>query len=115
MGRPAGWMMQLTGRSAMKSPGAPKHRREVQRRFWGVIAMGVTSEAAVAAVTTGCGIEPGRLNQPIRVAITGCTVGAGVYETLSVLGRETALRRLDHAAKLARATGGPTEQKAAAP
>jgi glutamyl-tRNA synthetase len=72
-------------------------------------------EAVVAAVTAGCGIEPGRLNQPIRVAITGCTVGAGVYETLGVLGRETALRRLGHAVTLARATGGQTEQKAVAP
>ncbi len=27
MGRPAGWMTELTGRSPMKSPGAPSHRR----------------------------------------------------------------------------------------
>ena len=40
MGRPAGWMKELTGRSAMKSPGKPSHRREVERlRFvWGVDA-----------------------------------------------------------------------------
>jgi glutamyl-tRNA synthetase len=63
-------------------------------------------EAAVAAVTVQCGIEPGRLNQPIRVAVTGCTVGAGVYETLQVLGREASLRRLGHAAGLARTAGG---------
>jgi glutamyl-tRNA synthetase len=69
-------------------------------------------EAVVVAVTAGCGIEPGRLNQPIRVAVTGCTVGAGVYETLSVLGREAALRRLRHAIGLARAAGGAAEQKA---
>jgi glutamyl-tRNA synthetase len=69
-------------------------------------------ETVVAAVTTACGIEPGRLNQPIRVASTGCTVGAGVYETLSVLGRDSALRRLGHAVTLARATAGQAEQKA---
>ena len=28
MGRPAGWMKELTGRSAMKSPGKPSHRRD---------------------------------------------------------------------------------------
>ena len=46
MGRPAGWMKELTGRSPMKSPGAPSLRREVERRFWGVIAAGVTAEQA---------------------------------------------------------------------
>ena len=57
MGRPAGWMKELTGRSLMKSPGAPAHRREVEREFWRVIATGVTSEKAAAAVggVAGCG------------------------------------------------------------
>ncbi len=50
MGRPAGWMKELTGRSAMRSPGAPAHRREVERDFWRVIATGVTSEQAAGAV-----------------------------------------------------------------
>lgn len=50
MGRPAGWMQELTGRSAMKSPGAPAHRREVEREFWRVIASGVTTEEASEAV-----------------------------------------------------------------
>ncbi len=31
MGRPAGWMQKLTGRGAMRSPGAPSHRREIER------------------------------------------------------------------------------------
>ena len=34
----------------MKSPGAPPLRREVERRFWDVIATGVTAEQAAAAV-----------------------------------------------------------------
>src|SRR5256885_5359081 len=50
MGRPAGWMKELTGRSAMKSPGAPSLRREVEREFWRGIAKGVTSEDAAATV-----------------------------------------------------------------
>jgi len=50
MGRPAGWMKELTGRSPMKSPGAPSLRREVEREFWCEIAKGVTSEEAAAAV-----------------------------------------------------------------
>jgi transposase-like protein len=43
-------MTELTGRSAMKSPGAPSARREVEREFWRVIATGVTSEEAAIAV-----------------------------------------------------------------
>jgi IS30 family transposase len=50
MGRPAGWMKELTGRSPMRSPGAPRHRREVEREFWRVIATGVTTDRAAAAV-----------------------------------------------------------------
>jgi IS30 family transposase len=50
MGRPAGWMKALTGRSPMKSPGAPSLRRDVERLFWREIAKGLTSEDAALAV-----------------------------------------------------------------
>lgn len=50
MGRPTGWMLQLTGRGAMRSPGAPSLRREIERRFWKQIATGITSEKAAEAV-----------------------------------------------------------------
>jgi IS30 family transposase len=50
MGRPAGWMKALTGRSAMKSPGAPSLRRDVERLFWCEIARGLTSEDAAISI-----------------------------------------------------------------
>ena len=50
MGRPAGWTQQLTGRGAMRSPGAPSLRREIERLFWKRIATGITSEKAAEAV-----------------------------------------------------------------
>jgi IS30 family transposase len=50
MGRPAGWMKELTGRSPMKSPGHPSHRREVELWFWREIAKGLSTEDAAAAV-----------------------------------------------------------------
>src|SRR5215210_6538836 len=50
MGRPAGWMKELTGRAPMKSPGAPCHRREVEREFWREIAKGLLPEEAAMAV-----------------------------------------------------------------
>lgn len=49
MGRPSAWVQQFTGRSAMKSPGAPSHRQEIERIFWKHIATGVTSEKAAEA------------------------------------------------------------------
>ena len=75
MGRPAGWMKELTGRSPMKSPGAPTHRREVERAFWKQVASGITSEVAAAAVEVsqavgsrwfrqGGGMPPMDLNEP---------------------------------------------------
>ncbi len=54
MGRPAGWMQKLTGRGAMRSPGAPSLRREVERQFWEQIATGITSERAAEVV----GVSP---------------------------------------------------------
>src|SRR5271154_3375617 len=50
VGRPAGWMKALTGRSPMKSPGAPAHRREVEREFWRELAKGLLAEEAALAV-----------------------------------------------------------------
>lgn len=50
MGRPAGWMQKVTGRGAMRSPGAPSHRCEIERLFWKQVATGITSEKAAQAV-----------------------------------------------------------------
>lgn len=41
MGRPAGWIQKLTGRGAMRSPGAPSLRCEIERKFWDQIATGM--------------------------------------------------------------------------
>ena len=50
MGRPAGWMKELTGGAPMKSPGHPTHPREFERWFWREIAKGLSSEDAALAV-----------------------------------------------------------------
>jgi IS30 family transposase len=50
MGRPAVWMMELTGRAPLKSPGAPSLRRDVERLFWHRVAEGLSSEDAALAV-----------------------------------------------------------------
>lgn len=50
MGRHTGRVQKSTGRAAMRSPGAPSLRREVERQFWKQIATGITSEKAAEAV-----------------------------------------------------------------
>jgi glutamyl-tRNA synthetase len=45
-------------------------------------------------------IKLGKLAQPVRVALTGGTQSPGIFEVLDVMGKEKALRRLDHAIKL---------------
>lgn len=56
MGRPAGWMQELTGRGAMRSPGAPSLRREIERLFWEQIATGITSERAAGAISVSSAV-----------------------------------------------------------
>ena len=54
MGRPQGWSTVRTGRPAMRSPGRPPPRRELERKFWRGIADGLASEDAA----TACGVSP---------------------------------------------------------
>lgn len=49
-GRPAGWMQKLTGRGALRSPGVPSLRTEIERLFWEQVATVITSEKAAEAV-----------------------------------------------------------------
>lgn len=54
-------------------------------------------EAALSPLPERLGVKPGKVYQPVRVAITGTTVSPGIFESLSVLGREESLRRIDAA------------------
>ncbi len=54
-------------------------------------------EAALAPLPERLGAKPGKVYQPIRVAISGGTVSPGIFESLAVLGREESLRRIDAA------------------
>jgi glutamyl-tRNA synthetase len=51
-------------------------------------------EPAVRGVIAQRGVNAGEVIHPTRVAVTGRTVGPGLFETLSVLGKERVLRRL---------------------
>jgi glutamyl-tRNA synthetase len=54
-------------------------------------------EAALEPLLERLDVKPGRLYQPIRVAITGTTVSPGIFESLAALGREESLSRIDDA------------------
>jgi glutamyl-tRNA synthetase len=55
-------------------------------------------EAALVPLLERFDLKPGKLYQPIRVAITGTSVSPGIFESLSALGRERALERIRAAA-----------------
>ncbi len=54
-------------------------------------------EDSLRALTGKIGVGFSKLAQPIRVAITGKSVSAGIFETMELLGREKTLGRLAHA------------------
>ena len=58
-------------------------------------------ERALRRVVEETGLKPGKVFQPVRVAIAGTTVSPGIFESVAVLGREQTLARIDRA--LARA------------
>src|SRR5579884_250126 len=48
------------------------------------------------------GAKPGRVFQPVRVAIAGSTVSPGIFESVALLGRDETLSRIDRALARAR-------------
>jgi glutamyl-tRNA synthetase len=54
-------------------------------------------EAALAPLLERFDVKPGKLYQPIRVAITGSSVSPGIFESLAALGRQPTLNRLETA------------------
>jgi glutamyl-tRNA synthetase len=54
-------------------------------------------EGSLASLVEQLGAKPGRVYQPIRVAITGTTVSPGIYESLAALGRDESVRRIEAA------------------
>jgi glutamyl-tRNA synthetase len=51
-------------------------------------------------------IKLGKAQAPVRVAVTGRSVGPPLFESMEVLGREETLRRLSVAVRMAEADGG---------
>ena len=57
-------------------------------------------KASLEAVGEANGLKLGKAQAPVRVAVTGRTVGPPLFESLECLGRDETLRRLRLAAML---------------
>lgn len=55
----------------------------------------VALEATIRNAAAASGAKAGDLIGPLRVAITGVAVSAGIFETVEILGREIAIGRID--------------------
>jgi glutamyl/glutaminyl-tRNA synthetase len=65
-------------------------------------------ETSLGRVLAERDVKPGKLYQPIRVAITGTSVSPGIFESLAVLGKERSLDRIERA--LARLSSESADQ-----
>lgn len=59
-----------------------------------------TTEAILRELAEAEGVGAGQLIHSTRLAVTGVTAGAGLFETLAVVGREATVRRLRRAAEV---------------
>ncbi len=76
-------------------PDTPRQLERLAKRFedlpeWTAAA----TEAALRETAEAEQISAGKLIHPVRLALTGVTVGAPLFDVVELLGRETALRRL---------------------
>jgi glutamyl-tRNA synthetase len=56
-------------------------------------------ERCLQDFVAGEGIKVGQIIHVLRLAVTGKTIGFGLYETMAILGRESVLARIDIALK----------------
>jgi glutamyl-tRNA synthetase len=49
-------------------------------------------------------IKVGQIVNPLRIAVTGKTTGFGMFDTLSILGREKSINRINRALQALRAS-----------
>lgn len=80
---------------AMKDPGtAGQILRETLTAYQTCLFEAGTLKAELERIGGDLGLKLGRAQAPVRVAVTGRTVGLPLFESLAVLGRERTLARL---------------------
>ncbi len=84
-----------------KKEGAARILEQARGRLAGLedfSAAGV--EKACRDLIAELGIKGGQLTHPVRVAVTGRTTGPGLFELISVLGKDQVLRRIERALEM---------------
>jgi glutamyl-tRNA synthetase len=79
---------------ATKEPWAPAVLDEVTAAYSGADWKADELKAAVAGVAEAHGLKLAKAQAPVRVAVTGRTVGPPLFESLEILGRDETLARL---------------------
>jgi glutamyl-tRNA synthetase len=86
-------------------PETPRHLEELMRRLETLPEWSATAaEAALRETAEAAGVSAGKLIHPMRLALTGTTVGAPLFDVVELLGKETSLRRLKRFLENARPT-----------
>jgi glutamyl-tRNA synthetase len=85
---PKAWAKVMKEGSGAMLEAAAEVLQEVEPFLPGAI------EAALAPLPERFEVKPGKLYQPIRVAITGSSVSPGIFESLAALGCEQTIERL---------------------
>jgi glutamyl-tRNA synthetase len=63
-----------------------------------------TTEEEIRAFAEESGLSASKIIHPLRVALSGKSVGPGMFETIVLLGREKVLQRLDKGVEIARSS-----------
>jgi glutamyl-tRNA synthetase len=89
---------QAFGKRIRSAEGAPELLRKFRAELVTVEPFDAEHlEALLKAFLEREGIKIGQIIHALRVAVTGKSVGFGVFETLAILGRERCLTRIDRA------------------
>ena len=87
---------------SLKKPGAAARLTALSQAFATVTDWTHASlETTLKATATALGIKTGEMVHPARVALSGRSVGPGLYEMIEVLGKDRTLARLERAKSLA--------------
>ncbi len=95
-----GFAVDEEGRKKHLDPPAAKERlRELAAAFEALPSFTREAlEGACRALAEARGVKPAEFIHPARMAVSGKTKGAGLFELLELLGRETVIRRMRGAA-----------------
>jgi glutamyl-tRNA synthetase len=99
----------------LKAPGAADLLREFAVSLEAMGAFEPAAlENALKAFVAERDVKVGQLVHPLRYAVTGRTVGLGLYEGLAILGRERSLARIRRAlAAVPDVSGGGSDTRSA--